>query len=288
MAAFSELLREFREKAGYASPHEFFRKSGGAKVLGVSYDQYLNYEKGRSVPRPAAAVMLVRLLRLPEDARRLRAFVLGFLEAVLGSEAQRALVAPFLADEGGRAAGPMSRAVEKAMAPRRRNLSLSETQAVFSSPASYWIFNFLSDDAGDWDEKALTQALGLGAAETKSGLESLARAGLVRTARKGRYRCRWPGAIFIQPFTSRWDFASPQVQTDLAALWDGMEKKKGAQVFRRWVQFRASEKELSAYVPHLRQAVLGAEMYSSLESHPDSAQFVVEVRIRKMFAYPRR
>ena len=83
--AFGKALCELRGAQGYASAYAFFKKSGAARGLGMTFANYLSLERGSSVPKGWRLERLLSSLGLVPQSTGGRKLIRAFLTDVLGS-----------------------------------------------------------------------------------------------------------------------------------------------------------------------------------------------------------
>ncbi|MBI2070792.1 MAG: hypothetical protein HYT79_09365 [Elusimicrobia bacterium] len=284
---FGTALKHLRREAGYQSAYAFFHKNGGAPVFGFRYNQYLYLERGQSLPRPKTFIQIGRMLRLASGRSRVGDYTLAYFKSLLGTEAYKNFVSPLLSQTSAASARlPMAAAIDKAREGRRRHLNPRQAAVIKENFANYWTWKVFTNDQKDWGEQEVARLLGIPQNESRKALDALCRVKLIkkRSGNPERYFCPLAGSMFIYPPDPRGSHLAADYNK-LVDYWRQMESKKGNFLYRNTVNFRASEAEITSYIPYLNQALFGAEMFSTLEPKPDSALFIVETNVRKMFPF---
>ncbi|MBI2069184.1 MAG: hypothetical protein HYT79_01160 [Elusimicrobia bacterium] len=285
---FGPVLRKLREGAGYSSAYAFYHTNGGRRLFGVNYNQYLNIEQGRSLPRAPVVTAVATILRLRHTEGALGRLMSAYLRSLFGGEGFRSVLAPLLKPPvESRSAHPLGKAIAKARAGRQLVLGPNQAQIIERSASHYWALQIFSEDMGSWTVQYLAALLGFSQAVIVKVLNDFYRWGLIKKEKDGRYTSAMGDKIVVHPV--RYDAKNPFVSKPNQSLgkhWDEMQRRKGGrEIFRRVMTMRAAESELIQYIPYLAQATLGSEIYAVKEPKPDSAFYVVESRIRRIFRF---
>ncbi len=281
---FSTLLAKAREAAGFRSPHDFYKKSGGKRVLGMSFVNYWRLERGETLPKPDRLSLLVSCLRLPHAVPKSRELLRAYLLTLLGSERtyewMRAALAPERPD--------LSRqAVRRVMEQANYPLSLDQFRAIIRNYPAYWSFVLLCNDRRSWRTADLARKLGAGPRKLAASLKSLARHKLISIGRDGRVSCPFAGKAARLP---RPDMASEQDRQRVREYQRRMLKSQGTLLWHVYLLPRAYEPELETYFPHLSQAVGDSHVYA-LSGEPGEEKpgptslFLVEGAVHRLFSF---
>ncbi|MBI2069380.1 MAG: hypothetical protein HYT79_02160 [Elusimicrobia bacterium] len=284
---FGEVLARLRKAAGFKTAAGFYRSNGGYEIFGFTYNEYLNFETEKSLPRPRTLLMLARMLFLRSDQNALGEFTLAYISSAWGRDAFQYLLAPLLTTSGtSRQRHPLQAAMQRAVEPKRYNLSQRQAKIIKATPANHWVFEIFSNDKNSWSVPALAKLLGFASKKIQKALDALTEAGLVRRHKTGDYYSPHAGRFFIYPQSYGAEFGEQPKYAPAVKFYDEMaRKKKGGTLFRRLAAFRASQAELTQYLPYLAQMVWGSEIYSTLDKKSDSGLFTVEATVKKIFDF---
>lgn len=279
---FGAVLTKLRQEAGFESAYRFYHSSGAKKAFGCGYHQYLNFERNRSLPSPGVLFKIAGLLYLGQKESKVQEYVLAYLRSSWGEEAVRYLVAPLLAvSKQERGQYPLGMALKRVQEATEHKLSETQAQLIKESYSNYWTWMMLSNAKRSWDAQTLSSALGIEGLQAQASLNALYEVRLLKKDRDGTYFCPNAGRLFVYPGYGP-KLHLPADYAKLESYWKEMEGRRGELVYQRPILFRASEGHLMNYLPYLTQAILGSQVYSTLESNPDTALYLVEGRVRKM------
>ncbi len=258
-------------------------EAGGRTFFGCTYKQYLNVENGQSAPGPETLEKIATALHVWFNDSQAREFFIAYLRTVLRSRellemALRALAVP----PGGPT--PLRQAIQKDFQNRRFRVTQAQAAAMYSSYAHYWISNVFCNDNGEWSAEELARLLGLEPPAVRKALSDFVKNGFLSTAgNSGRYRCRAAGKVFVMPRKDP-HVVDPQALRGREML-EKMASRTGVEEMFHGQFLRASSAALKQYYPFLAQAVVGCDVYSSPNKGADTAMFVVEARVRRLFPF---
>ncbi|MBI2069384.1 MAG: hypothetical protein HYT79_02180 [Elusimicrobia bacterium] len=284
---FAKCLARLREEEGYTAAARFYKANGGRQVFGFSYNQYLNFEKAKSLPLPKTLIALTQMLRLKADLGKLRDFTLAYLESLWGKEILHSILLPaFQSASAPAGAGPMQQALKQAVDVKKVNLTQKQADVIRSSALTFWIYEVMVNDYEPWDTQRLKQILGFPEAQIAKAIEKLRQVGLVDRNKDGRFSSPLTGKFILLPRSPAPQSADVPGYAQLKKFSADIEvNKKPKIIFQRWLTVRASESELANFIPYLGHAVYGVDIYSTLKPKPDSGLFLVEASIKKMFDF---
>lgn len=282
---FGEVLKRLRREAGFESAYSFYHKNGGRAIFGFNYSHYLYLEKGKSLPRHKILLLLGRILKLWAREQAMRDFILSYLESSLGPDVFHHFISPVIkALPSSRSLYPLGAAVKRDQELRTYNINQIQAYAIRASATNYWVFQIFSDDKGAQSAENLARTLDVSLKEIKKTLKEFSRVKLVKKTNKGHYCSPISGKVTVFPHPSPSSTHMPDY-AKLKSYWYGKAKRKGGNVFYRPYLLRASESELTNYFPYLNQAVFGSGLYATHEAKPDSALFLVEGSVHKLFPF---
>ena len=285
---FSQLLVECRSAAGFKTPHEFFKKSGAAKVLRMSFVSYWRMEKGTLLPVAERLPVLLSCLRLPVDGGKTDALLRAYLKALLRSDTAYDWLMERLAPAGAREASSLEDvAVRRLLAESYAPISREQFQAVVHDYASFWAHNLLDNDQRAWDPAELAARLGVAKRAMAKSLRVLEKAKVVAFEADGWVRSAFAGKYVRLPAA---DVTDPADRERVVAYRDKMAAAQGQRVFRYTGYLRAYEPELNSYFPHLQKALQAAHVYKlsgkpGEEKPGPTALFMVQGQVTRLFPF---
>lgn len=286
MEAFAGLIRKLRTAAGHGSGREFYRSSGARAFFLCTYEQYLNVERGRSMPSPGLVEKIAVALRVWLHEESSRQFFLAYLRLLLGSEELMGMVVSAVgAARAGKGTPPLRQALQRDIEARRRHVTPAQAEAMYADQISYWLSTVFCNDPREWSAPELAKLLGYGESAIRRSLERYVKVGfLIRSKDGRRFRCFADGRLLLMPRQTphsepeKWARMSDRLISD-------MTRRRGDQEMRQTLFLRASSPSLRQYYPYLAQTVLGAGVYADAESGPDTALYVVAASVRRLFPF---
>lgn len=283
MSQFSDLLQKFRREAGHESGRAFYKASGGKAALKCTYQQYLNVESGRSVPKPAVFYAAAVMLRLWKDADRSAAYCRAYLEACLGGGEPYSYLVRSLAPsrQPSSQTSPLRKAMQRDLQARLAPLTQEQSALIKRDPLIYWTYHVLAGDSGSWDAAAIAKAFGFPAGKVQAALETLTAAGLARKDKKGwwsPYRDRH--VMHSVPAAPKAPHEVASAMEKVGKLWDAAGQAEP--LFKHYIFLRASEAQLREYYPYLAMTMDGMEVYDTLERGADTSFVAVETSVRRL------
>jgi hypothetical protein len=251
---------------------------------GCTYEQYLNVESGRSVPQAPLLEKIVVALRVWLKPATAREFFLCYLKLALKSDHLVELLTQALGPQGDKAGAqtPLRQALQKHTDMRRVDLRRDQAALILSSPAHFWCFNVFSNDKGEWGPEELSKLLDFQPKQVKTCLPQLHKAGLLIPGSDGRYRCI-AADVFWFPGTELYNPDETPREGTYRHHVVSLTQKRGALELYEPLVLRASAGALRGYYPYLTQTVLGADVYSSAERGKDTALYVIETLVHRLF-----
>jgi len=285
MTNFSALLTRCRKEAGYDSGRGFYKKAGGRAAFRCTYQQYLNIETGRSVPKPAVFYAIIVALGVWKDQDRSGALCRAYLEAQYGGGEFMAFLLRSLGQAGqnaGSQAAPLRKALQRGRQSRLAPLSQEQSRLIKKDAVHYWTYHVLAGDSGYWQADKIAALFGFKTAEVKKALTALTAAKVAASDKEGYwspYRDRH--------VTHEKQAGSPRPEVApsmdrLKKIWDVVGQKDGQPLFHRYLFLRASESQLRAYYPYFAMTMDGLEIYDTVEKGDDTSFVVVEATVRRM------
>jgi hypothetical protein len=277
---FGGVLSAIRKEQGFPTAFAFFRKRGGQKGLGLSFNNYLNLERGKSLPKPFRLAALVDVLGLAPENPRARELVRSYLIGLLGSEDLLLYLAPRKEPVSPPQSWMLAEtASRQAIGQRMVQLDLEQYQLLAREPAAYACHVFLANTAGWHEKRDLAEKLGLGAPAAGAALRRLAAAKLAEL-KGGRARSPFAGK-FVTP---------PTPTKGMAPVFFGLEKHRQGWIRDRgrllgapYLLLRAPHERMRQYLPHLQDVVSMSALFGDVQPDADSAVFLVEGRVYQLF-----
>lgn len=283
---FSQLLVQCRMAAGFKTAYEFYKKSGGGRVLRLSFVSYWRMEKGVLLPKPERLGLLLSCLRLPYPLPKARELALAYLRTLLGSErayeSLLGLISPKIPQEG---AGLGETALRRALEAKNVQLSMDQFRAIVHDYGAYWSYVLLCNDQRAWKVPELARVLGTPKARLMSSLRLLAKH-KVLALEGGKVSCPFAGKIARLP---RRDATAKEDERKVRGYQERMIKSRGALTWNVYSLLRAYEPELSSFYPHLNQTVANSHVYA-LSGEPGEQKpgptslFLIEGSVYRLFS----
>lgn len=281
MSDFSRTLCQLREGVGYESARGFYIGRGGARHFGCTYRQYLNVEKGRSLPGPRLMEKIAVGLRLIEDKSRARLFFTAYLHSISRNEDIVRLIVDAFSEKSA-AMDEQQPAMIRAMAQNAEKhtkvFTKAQSEFITASKEHYWPFAMLANDSGSWSPEEIAAAADLSAAGVRKTLAKLVTLKLVAKDKKGRYYCPDGDVTYRHPRDRIFQGALKPLKN----IWLELAEKKGGVVVQNNLFQRASEADIRQYIPYLVQCLKGSAVCSTKKKGPDSGFFLVEIGVRKV------
>jgi len=274
---FGAALARIREEQGFTSAHAFYRSREGRRNLGLSFANYLNIEKGRSLPQSRRVRPILAALGLSESSPQARELANAYLVSLLGSDDLLVMAG------GGRSAAPgrslAEEAAHQAISQRAVQLSIDQWNVMAQSRAAYDCHIFLVNTPGWVALEELRKVTGLAAPALKKTLAALASAGLVEVSGP---RVRSP--LARKALKSPGPLAA--VATLQAALYNHRKawtEDHAKLVHLSHLTVRLPKANVDRYAHQLAEAVQLSAVYGDVERTADTAVYLVEGRIYSVF-----
>ncbi len=278
---FAKILVELRRGAGFDSPHAFYSKKGGKRVLGFSYVNYWKIERGQILPKSERLGIILSCLGVAFESPEAEKLVKGYLKDLLGSETAYDWFVKVLG--GPKTPAPAQTLADKALKHAvhgdLHHLTPRQNQILLTSYATYWGFVLLCVERSPWNITAMAVRLGLKKPELVAALKLLVGAKLAKLL---------PNDEVVSPLAGRHvKFLPHQALSDaekacIQEYQQRMIKENGTLLRRTYSIPRAQEMEMGSYYPHLVKAIDAVHVYSSCEKAPGTALFLVEGNVYRL------
>lgn len=279
-AHFGQALVRLRKAQHFAAPYAFYKARGGARVFGLSFANYLNLEKGRSLPRGSRVERLLEATGHAPGSPAARELLYAYFRDVLGSDK---LLGAWSASPRTDPAPPGWQAAElaarQAIQQRSVQLTLEQYEALVGDPLAYGCHVILANTRGWLSPLELCGMLRAGRAKVATALRRLGTAGLAECA-SGKARSPLAGKYVVPPVVSP---ATVGIYARLQAYRNDWEKRHGHRIHQSYLTLRASRKAFADYLPHLSDVVALSAVYGDVAPGPDSELYLVESRVTRVF-----
>lgn len=287
MTTFSALLTQYRREAGFGTGRGFYRNTGGRSALGCTYQQYLNIEAGRSVPKPAVFYAAVVQLGIWKDREKAGRLCRAYLEAQFGGgeflEFLLRSLAPAAA--GGSQSSPLRKALQRDMQSRLAPLGQEQSRLIKKDAVHYWTYHVLAGDSGCWRAEKIAPLFGFKVPEVKKALEALAKAKVAELSKDGYWSPYRERHVTHEKSAAPSRFEVAPSMERLNKVWSAVEAKHGQTLFHRYLFLRASESQLREYYPYFALSMDGMEIYDTIEKGGDTSFIVLEATVRRMMKF---
>lgn len=288
MTTLSLLLAQYRKEAGFETGRGFYKKCGGRAALGCTYQQYLNIETGRSVPKPAAFYAIIVQLGIWRDYEKSRRLCRAYLEAQFGGGEFLEFLLRSLGPVSQAAAStatPLRRAMQRDHDSRLAPLTPEQSRLIKQDAVHYWTHHVLTGDAGWWDAGKIAKLFGFRTGEVQKALDELVKAKVAGLAKEGYWSPYRDSHIVHEKKAVPQRVEVAPGMDHLRKIWDAVGDKHGQPLFSRWLFLRASESQLREYYPYFALSVDGMGIYDTINKGEDTSFVVVEATARRLMRF---
>ena len=279
---FSRVLIRLRQDQGFSSAYAFYQQRGGKRVFGLSFTNYLSFERGKSLPQGPRLTALVSALGLTPMSPGARQLVYAYIHDILGSEDLLKAVVVSSPDPAPASWQVAESAARQALSQRAVQLTLEQYAALAHDPLAYACHVVLCNTKG-WIEKSeLSAMVGQTGKAFEAALKRLAAVKLCQSA-GAKARSPLAGSYVVPPAITP---STAGIYARLQAFRKQWVQSSGKTGFSRYLILRAPEAKFSGYLPHLADVVSMSALYGDVNRADDSAMFLVEGRITKIFSPP--
>lgn len=275
--AFAVVLTKLREQAGFPTAFAFYKGRDGRRALGLSFPNYLKLERGKSLPQAKRIEPLLSALGLELNSPGAKELVRAYLGSVLGSERLLDVAAGSSVPDPTPPSWMLAEtAARQAIGLRKVQLSLEQYRVLAKEAVAYACHVILCNTQGWLTRLELANFTGSPAAVVTRALGHLEKAGLAELA-EGKAR---------SPYAGR--FVTPPALTPLtSSIYAALQKHREAWAARvhhsNYLILRARKDGLERFLPHLADAVNLSAIYGDVKPSEDSAFYLVETRVSKLF-----
>ena len=277
---FPQTLIRLRREQGFPTAYAFFQQRGGRRVFGLSFTNYLNFERGKSLPQGPRLTAVVSALGLAPLSPGARQLVYAYIHDMLGSEELLKSVMIASPDPAPASWQLAENSARQAISQRSVQLTLAQYQVLADDKIAYACHVILCNTRGWVEKKELSEMAGSSGKPFEAALARLKAAKLVKPE-GGRLKSPLAGSYDVPPAVTP---ATAAVYARLQAHRNEWAKRSGKVEFSRYLLLRAPEGKFSGYLPHLADVVSMSALYGDVERAEDSAMFLVEGRVTRLFA----
>jgi len=279
-ANFSQVLIRLRQDQGFSTAYSFFQQRGGRRVFGLSFTNYLSFERGKSLPQGPRLTALVAALGLTAMSPGARQLVYAYIKDLLGSEELLKAVVISSPDPAPASWQVAESAARQALSQRSFQLSLAQYQALADDRIAYSCHVILCNTKGWIDKAELSSMVGTSGKPFEAALAKLKAVKLVELG-GGRLKSPLAGKYVVPPAITP---ATAGIYARLQSYRNEWVKNSGKVNFSRYLILRAPESKFSGYLPHLADVVSMSALYGDVNRCDDTAMFLVEGRITRLFS----
>ncbi|MEI7527584.1 MAG: hypothetical protein WCK76_01465 [Elusimicrobiota bacterium] len=275
---FSDMLCRLRGEAGFPTAYRFYHDNGGKAVMKMSYRNYLLIEQGKSLPEASRLNKLSNALRLTPKSAAAAELAVAWLRTLAGEETfENVFKHALSAAKPQPVMSPMDKAANRAISDKKFFITPEHYKVIVASFENYLCFLAMSNDAGVWETGALAETLKLGKAVTEKALAALEKAGLMKKAGPGRWRCPLATALVEAPPLNTLDESLKKIEAFNAQL-----LKAGSTIWHRGGIIRINEGDLRNLTPLMANNISASKLYATTNRTEDSALFFIEGKILKL------
>ncbi|MBI3550410.1 MAG: hypothetical protein HY078_15325 [Elusimicrobia bacterium] len=275
---FGAVLARLRREQGYHNAHAFFQSAGGARILRLSYANYLALERGRSLPKPKRFQAIMQSLGLPPGSAQRAELLRSYLASLLGGDE---LLADLDGGQASQAPAPLRLGEEVArqyMRQRSVNLTMTQWKLLAVNRAAYDCCIYLNESPGLAKIADVAEATGLSVGATREAIKELSSAKLVKMSGErvtSRFTNKVVNLIAMSPQTS--GLAACIIRNRHRLL----DRSK---VVKDWcITTRISRRNLQRYEQHLQETLDLAAIYGDEDKAPDTHVFAFQGRVVEIF-----
>lgn len=272
------MLARVRREQGFTSAHQFFKRVGGSKSLGLAYVSYWDMERGKKLPRSWRLKAIMAALGVAPHSARAQDLVKAYFTSLSGSEE----LLQFLSGPAKEAPDLPSRelvetATRRMLEQLSVNLTLEQWKLCTRDMVTDICQTYLNETAGWVTAAELVKATRFKMPAVKKALKALADGDIVDLS-GDKARGRHVGkTIQLLPLT-------PATAGIRAALRNNCNAwlAESRLVAMKRVSLRMTKANLDQYLQHLENAVKLATVYGGVnEDRRESAIYFVDAKVYK-------
>lgn len=274
MPRFNQTLCRFRAAAGYRTAYAFYHSNGGRRVFPFTYAYYAKIERGESLPRPEWLLLIIQSLRAVSAAQK--ALLTADYLSTFAGPAFDELFSPMIVVPAETPAHSMLRNLRGRLTV---HVTPKQLDVLAASAEAYGCFLVLVSSGEALPAENVADAIGSTLPTTRTALDRLRRAGLVRKRAGSRFEIGRAGCHYDLPC----DPASLKVRAALRPLVDELFSRGGADVYDGWVTARLPPTDAAATQQEMQevfQRVTGRAVSGKMSV--DAPLYLIEGRIRHL------
>ncbi len=277
---FARILSKLRRAQGFSSAYSFYKARGGTRVFGLSYANYLNLEQGKSLPQGKRLRKILEGLGVSPESPAGRDLVRAYFRDVLGSdELLRSWSAPLAPDPAPTSWQIAENASRQALRQRSLQLSLEQYKVLAGDRVAYSCHVILANTRSWVEKKKLAAMTRHAISRMRRPLAKLKAASLIEES-GSKVRSPLAGKYIVPPEVTP---ATSAIYARLQSFREDWIRNHGRVHHKKYLVLRASRSKFASYLPHLSDVVGMAALYGDVEPTPDSAMFLVEARVMRLF-----
>lgn len=249
--------------------------------MGLAFSNYLNFERGKSLPQPWRFKRLLAALGLGDGTEGARRLAEAYLVTLLGSDELLKLsrTSPGESAGGAESWKLAELAARQALAQRTVRMSLEQFSVLAKDASADACHTALVNTPG-WVERAELAAMtGLKPPEVARALPSLREARLLETDGT-RVRSLLAGKYVAKPPLSP---ASASLYAAVDRHRKAWLQARGRTIKHRTLTVRIAKGQLDRYLEILTDAVNLAAIYGDAPRAEDTAVYLVEAKVHELF-----
>jgi hypothetical protein len=276
---FSRVLIRLRQDQGFGTAYAFYQQRGGRRVFGLSFTNYLSFERGRSLPQGPRLAALVSALGLSPMSPGARQLVYAYFRDILGSEELLKSLANAAPDPAPASWQVAESAARQALSQRSVQLTLEQYKTLADDRVAYACHVVMANTKAWLDKASLASRTGAEPRAIEKALRALKAVKLAQV-RPGQVRSPLAGSYVVPPAITP---ATAGIYARLQSYRQEWTKDSGKVTFSRYLVLRAPESKFSGYLPHLADVVSMSALYGDVNPAEDSGMFLVEGRVTRLF-----
>lgn len=277
---FAGVLAKIRRERGFPSAHQFFKRVGGSKSLGLSFVSYWDLERGKKLPKSWRLKAIIAALGIGQYSKEAQELVRAYFKELSGSDELVQILSAAAPAAASLPAGNLAEiAAHRAISQLSVNLTMEQWRIRTHDMLTNACQSFLAETEGWVTVKEISAATGFRADAVKKSLKALADGDMVEfSGDKARGKLTGKVIQFL-PLTP----ATAPMRVALRNYWDKWLGGCKQLVVKRQI-VRMSKASLDQYRQHLEKAVELAAVYGNPgEDRHGSSVYFVDASVFKIF-----
>jgi len=160
-------------------------------------------------------------------------------------------------------------------------LTRPQWKCILSSAETFWAFEVLHSDTGEWSAAGLSGLLGLNKSALQEALNALHKLKLLSKNKAGRFHCPFRNQGLRAPSEKILSSNS----NDTVKKWIQKLSGKRNKPHSNFIFLRTSKASLEQYYPNIIHALRGAMVCGSNKKEDDSGFFMVELLLHDVLPF---